>query len=147
MTRYAVAIAAALALALTGSGEAAQLLSPPYFLTTMASNVGSKAACVIRNAGTVPVAVSVALLSNNDVIPIFDFCTLNGKPRTLGAGETCLVSGDLSNGSQGLTGNDTTSGSYVACKVTAPSAINLRGTLELAESPSHGFDVYLAVDF
>jgi hypothetical protein len=31
--------------------------------------------------------------------------------------------------------------------VTAPNVTNLRGTLEFAESPSHGFDVYLAVDF
>ena len=42
---------------------------------------------------------------------------------------------------------DARDGSYVACKVTAPTVTNLRGTLEFAESPSHGFDVYLAVDF
>ena len=57
------------------------------------------------------------------------------------------MSAELSGGPNGLNAGVDSPGSYVACKVTAPNVTNLRGTLELAESPSHGFDVYLAVDF
>ena len=102
--------------------------------------VGTKAACVIRNTGTEAATVSVSLITNNnDAVGIFDFCKKNGKPRTLAGGETCLVSAEIF--------QDLGKTSYVACKVTAPNVTNLRGTLEFAESPSHGFDVYLAVDF
>jgi len=130
-----------------GHAQAGQLLSPPYFVKTRASNVGSKAECVIRNSGAAPIAVNVSLVSNNDVVPIFDFCTVNGQPRTLAGGEACLVSADLSNGDIGLTAGSNRPDTFVACKVTAANVTNLRGTLQLAESPSHGFDVYLAVDF
>ena len=30
---------------------------------------------------------------------------------------------------------------------TEPNVTNLRGTLEFAESPNHGFDVFMAEDF
>ena len=146
MRKCAALIAAALVLGLASFAEAAQLLSPPYFLKTRASGgVGTQAACVIRNAGTTPVTVSVSLVVNQEATPIFDFCHVNGNPLALAAGATCLVSAILSEGEVGLT--DNSGGSYVACKVTANNVTNLRGTLELAETPSHGFDVYLAVDF
>jgi hypothetical protein len=57
------------------------------------------------------------------------------------------VSAELSGGPLGLNADADSPGSYVACKVTAPNVTNLRGTLQLPESPSHGFDVYLGVDF
>jgi hypothetical protein len=142
-----VGTAGAVLFGVASLAQAGQLLSPPYFVKTEASNLGSKAACVIWNAGTAPVTVNVSLLSNNDVVPIFDFCTANGKPRTLAGGETCLVSGDLLNGQNGLTAASSRPDTFVACKVNAPNVTNLRGTLQLADSPSHGFDVYLAVDF
>ena len=84
--------------------------------------------------------MKVSLLTSIESVGIFDFC--NG--HTLPGGQTCLVSAEIFRGDR-LTA--TRLGSYVACKVTAPNVANLRGTLELAESPSHGFDVYLAVDF
>jgi hypothetical protein len=90
---------------------------------------------VIRNTGTESAAVKVSLLTSIESVAIFDFC--NG--HVLGGGQTCLVSAEIFQ-DLGVT-------SYVACKVTAPNVTNLRGTLEFAESPSHGFDVYLAVDF
>ena len=136
MRTYIACTVCAVLLGLAGLAQAAELLSPPYSVKTVASNgVGTKGACVVRNIGTTPVAVTVSLVANNEVVPIFDFC--NG--HRLGGGQTCLVSGDLI---QALGG-----GTYVACRVTAPTVVNLRGTLEFAESPSHGFDVYLAVDF
>jgi len=95
---------------------------------------------VIRNTGTEPATVTVSLITNNnDAVGIFDFCKQNGKPRKLAGGETCLVSAELSGGPFGLNADPVSSGSYVACKVTASNVTNLRGTLELAESPSHGF--------
>jgi hypothetical protein len=127
-----------------GLGEAAQLLSPPYAIKTRGNNLGTKAACVIRNAGTTPVTVNVSLISNSETTPIFDFCKSQGQPVALAGGATCLVSADLLEGDVGFAPGG---GTYVACKVTAPNVTNLRGTLELADSPSHGFDVYLGVDF
>jgi hypothetical protein len=148
MRTYVAGTVCAVLLGLASLAQAAQLLSPPYALKPRGGGgVGTKAACVIRNAGTAPVTVSVSLITNFDAIGIFDFCKVNGQPRTLTGGATCLVSADLSEGDIGLTGNASSFGSFVACKVTAPNVSNLRGTLELAESPSHGFDVYLAVDF
>jgi hypothetical protein len=148
MRTYVAGIVCAILLGLASLAQAAQLLSPPYALKPRGGGgAGTKAECVIRNAGAVPVTVNVSLLTNFDSVGIFDFCKVNGKPRALAAGETCLVSAELSEGETGLTANASTFGSFVACKVTAPNVTNLRGTLELAESPSHGFDVYLAVDF
>ncbi|PWU22168.1 MAG: hypothetical protein C5B48_10535 [Candidatus Rokuibacteriota bacterium] len=150
MRRCVAAIACAVFLGVASLAQAAQLLSPPYAIKTRGNNVGTKAACVIRNAGTTPVTVTVSLLANNDTVGIFDFCKDNGQPRTLAGGESCLVSADLLEGGNGLTAGLTATpggGSYVACRVTAPTVANLRGTLELADSPSHGFDVYLAIDF
>ncbi len=136
MRTYVAGTVCAVLLGLASLAEAAQLLSPPYAVTTMASNgVGTKGACVIRNTGTTPVTVNVSLLSNIETAGIFDFC--NGHP--LGGGQTCLVSAELF--------QELGTSTYVVCKVTAPSVTNLRGTLELAESPSHGFDVYLGIDF
>jgi len=137
----------AILLGVTGLAQAAQLLSPPYFVKTRGDNLGTKAMCVIRNTGTQKVTVDVSLLSNNDMVPMFDFCRVNGKPKALAGGETCLVSADLSNGSVGLTGSSNRPDTFVACQVAAGNVSNLRGTLELAESPSHLFDVYLAIDF
>jgi len=136
MRIYTAGTVFAVVLGLASLAQAAQLLSPPYAVTTRASNgVGTKAACVIRNTGTESAAVKVSLLTSVESVGIFDFC--NG--HTLGGGQTCLVSAEIF--------QDLGKTSYVACKVTAPNIINLRGTLEFAESPSHGFDVYLAVDF
>ena len=136
MRTYAAGTVFAVLLGLASLAQAAQLLSPPYAVTTRASNgVGTKAACVIRNTGTESAAVKVSLLTSIESVGIFDFC--NGHP--LGGGQTCLVSAEIF--------QDLGKTSYVACKVTAPNVTNLRGTLEFAESPSHGFDVYLAVDF
>ena len=146
MKAYVAGTVCAVVLGHATLAHAAQLLSPPYAIKTRGDNLGTKAACVIRNAGTVPVTVTVSLLANNDTTPIFDFCHVNGNPKTLAAGETCLVSADLLEGDAGLVASSG-GGSYVACKVTATNVTNLRGTLELADSPSHGFDVYLAVDF
>ena len=145
MKPVAVGAVCAVFLGIACHAQAAQLLSPPYFVKTRASNVGTKAACVVRNTGTTPVTVNVSLLANHDVIPIFDFCKVNGQPRALAGGETCLVSAGLSSGDVGLTSDE--GGSRVACRVTAGSVSKLRGTLQLADSPSHGFDVYLAIDF
>ena len=149
MRTYVAGTVCAVLLGLAGLAEAAQLLSPPYALKPRGGGgVGTKAACVIRNAGPAPVTVNVSLVTNFDAFGIFDFCKEdNGHPRTLAGGETCLVSANLSEGEIGLTGDAGSFGSFVACKVTAPNVSNLRGTLELAESPSQGFDVYLAVDF
>ena len=148
MKTFVIGAVCAALLGAASLAQAAQLLSPPYFIKTRGNNVGTKAACVIRNAGTVPVTVTVSLLANNDTIGIFDFCKDNGQPRTLAAGESCLVSADLLEGGAGLTAAPVPGGgSYVACRVTAATVANLRGTLELADSPSHGFDVYLAIDF
>ena len=148
MKTYVAGSVCAALLGLASLAQAAQLISPPYALKPRGSGgTGTKAACVIRNSGAVPVTVNVSLVTNFDAIGIFDFCKESGKPRTLAGGETCLVSAELSEGEQGLTADAGSLGSYVACKVTAPNVTNLRGTLELAESPSHGFDVYLAVDF
>ncbi len=144
MRTYVAATVCAVLLGVASLGEAAQLLSPPYAIKTRGNNVGTKAACVIRNAGTAPVTVNVSLISNNEMTPILDFCKSNGQPLALAGGATCLVSADLLEGDIGLTAGG---GTYIACKVTAQNVGNLRGTLELANSPSHGFDVYLAVDF
>lgn len=136
MRTYVAGTVCAILLGLGSLAQAAQLLSPPYAVKTRASNgVGTKGACVVRNVGTSPVTVTVSLLTSIESAGIFDFC--NGHP--LGAGQTCLVSANLF--------EDLGQTSYVACKVTAPNVANLRGTLELADSPSQGFDVYLAVDF
>ena len=147
MKTLVVGIVSAVVFGITGLAQAGQLLSPPYFVKTRGNNVGTKAACVIRNTGVESVAVTVALVSNNDMVGIFDFCKTNGKPRTLAGGQSCLVSADLSDGQLGLTADSNRPDTFVSCKVTAPNVTNLRGTLELADSPSHGFDVYLAVDF
>ena len=148
MRTYVAGTVCAVLLGVASLAQAGQLLSPPYSVKTRGSNIGTKAACVIRNTGTEPATVSVSLITNNnDAVGIFDFCKQNGQPRKLAGGETCLVSAELSGGPNGLTADAVSPGSYVACKVTAPNVTNLRGTLELAESPSHGFDVYLAVDF
>ena len=109
MRTYVAGTVCAVLLGFASLAQGAQLLSPPYAVKTRASNgVGTKAACVVRNARTSPVTVKVSLLTSIESVGIFDFC--NGHP--LGGGQTCLV-----------------------------------GTLQFAESPSHGFDVYLAVDF
>jgi hypothetical protein len=148
MRTYVAGTVCAVLLGVAGLAQAGQLLSPPYAVKTRGSNVGTKAACVIRNTGTEAATVIVSLITNNnDAVGIFDFCKQNGQPRKLAGGETCLVSAELSGGPNGLNAGAVSPGSYVACKVTAPNVTNLRGTLELAESPSHGFDVYLAVDF
>ena len=148
MRTYVAGTVCAVLLGVASLAQAGQLLSPPYSVKTRGSNVGTKAACVIRNTGTEAATVSVSLITNNnDAVGIFDFCKQNGQPRKLAGGETCLVSAELSGGPNGLNADAVTPGSYVACKVTAPNVTNLRGTLELADSPSHGFDVYLAVDF
>ena len=148
MKTYVAGTVCAVLLGVASLAQAGQLLSPPYSVKAWGSNVGTKAACVIRNTGTEPATVTVSLITNNnDAVGIFDFCKKNGQPRKLAGGETCLVSAELSGGPLGLTAGLDSPGSYVACKVTAPNVTNLRGTLEFAESPSHGFDVYLAVDF
>jgi hypothetical protein len=148
MRTYVAGTVCAVLLGVASLAQAGQLLSPPYAVKTRGSNVGTKAACVIRNTGTEAATVTVSLITNNnDAVGIFDFCKQNGQPRKLAGGETCLVSAELSGGPNGLNADAVSPGSYVACKVTAPNVTNLRGTLELAESPSHGFDVYLAVDF
>ena len=148
MRTFVAGTVCAILLGVASLAQAGQLISPPYSVKTRGNNVGTKAACVIRNTGTEPATVSVSLITNNnDADGIFDFCKQNGKPRTLAGGETCLVSADLSLGPAGLNTDVVSPGSYVACKVTAPNVTNLRGTLELAESPSHGFDVYLGIDF
>jgi hypothetical protein len=83
----------AVLLGVAGLAQAAQLISPPYAIKPRGGGgAGTKAACVIRNAGTVPVAVNVSLVTNFDSIGIFDFCKVNGQPRTVAGGETCLVS-------------------------------------------------------
>src|SRR5262245_548676 len=81
MNRYAAVTAVALALGLASLGEAAQLLSPPYvFKPRGPGGAGTKAACVIRNAGTTPVTVDVSLVVNHEATPMFDFCHVNGQP-------------------------------------------------------------------
>ena len=61
--------------------------------------VGTKAACVIRNAGPAPVTVNVSLVSNFEAFGISNYCKEdNGQPRTLAGGETCIVSANLSEG-------------------------------------------------
>jgi len=148
MKTYVAGTVCAVLLGVASLAQAGQLLSPPYAVKTRGNNVGTKAACVIRNTGTESATVTVSLITNNnDAVGIFDFCKKNGQPRKLAGGETCLVSAELSGGPNGLNADAVSPGSYVACKVTAPNVTNLRGTLELAESPSHGFDVYLGVDF
>jgi len=148
MKTYVAGTVCAVLLGVASLAQAGQLLSPPYSVKTRGSNIGTKAACVIRNTGTEPATVTVSLITNNnDAVGIFDFCKQNGKPRKLAGGETCLVSAELSGGPFGLNADLVSPGSYVACKVTASNVTNLRGTLELAESPSHGFDVYLGMDF
>jgi len=149
MRARAVAAGTVCAVLLGGAGlaQAGQLFSPPYFVKTRGNNLATKAACVIRNTGTERVSVDVSVVSNNDTVGIFDFCKASGKPVTLAGGQSCLVSAELSEGTNGLTAGSNRPDTFVSCRVTAPNVVNLRGTLELADSPSHGFDVYLAVDF
>ena len=132
MRTYVAGTVCAVLLGVASLAQAGQLLSPPYSVKTRGSNVGTKAACVIRNTGNEPATVSVSLITNNnDAVGIFDFCKLNGKPRTLAGGETCLVSADLSGGPAGLNTDVVSPGSYVACKVTAPNVLDNLGILVL----------------
>ena len=62
--------------------------------------------------------------------PVDDLDLCNGTP--LQAGDTCFVSKFLPDDS------------YVACRVTANNVTNLRGTLELSETPTHEFNVFLS---
>jgi len=119
----------AILVGLAGLAHAGQLVSPPLPTHVRATNVTTYGACRILNTGTKPLPVQVSLFSNNAVVHDIDVC--NGKP--LAAGHTCLVTAFLPDDS------------YVACKVTG-DVTTLRGTLELSERPSHGFDVFLAVD-
>ena len=129
MRTYAAGTVFAVLLGLASLAQAGQLLSPPYAVTTRASNgVGTKAACVIRN--TESAAVKVSLLTSIESVGIFDFC--NG--HTLLGGQTCLVSAEIF--------QDLGQTSYVACKVTAPNVTNLRGTLEV----QHNFNSDVGVD-
>jgi hypothetical protein len=121
MRTYVAVTAFAVFLGLASLAPAAQLLSAPLPTDTQTSG-----ACRILNTGTGPVAVQVALLSNNDHTG-HDIDTCNQAP--LAGGHTCLV----------LVA-DLPDGSYVACKVTASNMSKLRGTLELAEGFG-GFDV------
>jgi len=147
MKTFVIGAVCAALLGAASLAQAAQLLSPPYFIKTRGNNVGTKAACVIRNVGAQKITVDVELVSNNDMVPIFDFCKVNGRPIALAAGATCLVSADLLEGGAGLTASSNRPDTFIACRATAGNVNNLRGTLELADSPSHGFDVYLGIDF
>src|SRR5262245_61815595 len=105
MRTYVAGTVCAVLLGIASLSQAAQLLSPPYAIKTRGDNVGTKAACVIRNAGTNAVTVNVSLVSNNEMVGILDLCQRNGQPLALAAGETCLVSAELSEGEVGFTGN------------------------------------------
>jgi hypothetical protein len=120
--KTSVAVTAfAVFLGLVSLAQAAQLLSPP--LPTDTETAG---ACRILNIGPTPVAVQVALVSNNAHTG-HDIDTCNQAP--LPGGHTCLVLVD-----------DLPDASYFACKVTASKVTKLRGTVELAEGFG-GFDV------
>src|SRR5262245_43776883 len=61
MRTYVAGTVCAVLLGVAGLAQAAQLLSPPYAIKTRGNNVGTKAACVIRNAGSASVTVNVSL--------------------------------------------------------------------------------------
>ena len=73
MRTYVAGTVCAVLLGVASLAQAGQLLSPPYSVNTRGSNVGTKAACVIRNTGNEPATVSVSLITNNnDAVGIFD---------------------------------------------------------------------------
>jgi hypothetical protein len=80
MRTYVAGTVCAVLLGVTSLAQAGQLLSPPYSVKARGSNVGTKAACVIRNTGTEAATVSVSLITNNNgAVGIFDFCKRNGS--------------------------------------------------------------------
>ena len=86
MKTYVAGTVCAVLLGVASLAQAGQLLSPPYSVKTRGSNIGTKAAGVIRNTGTEPATVTVSLITNNnDAVGIFDFCKQNGKPRKVKA--------------------------------------------------------------
>ena len=60
MKTYVAGTVCAVLLGVASLAQAGQLLSPPYSVKTRGSNIGTKAACVIRNTGTEPATMTVA---------------------------------------------------------------------------------------
>src|SRR5262245_567090 len=129
MMRSVAALAAVVVLGLASFAQAAQLLSPPLPTPSRGTNIGTLGACRVRNVGTTPVTVTVAVFSNNGVVTTFDTC----NTAALAAGKSCSVAANLPEDS------------FVSCRVTAASVSNLRGTLELSEVTSR-HDVFAAED-
>jgi len=119
----------AVLLGLANFAHAGQLLSPPLTTHVRATNVTTIGACRVLNSGTKPLTLTVSVFSNNAVVPDFDTC----KGAPLAAGHSCVVAVFLPDDS------------FAACKVIGDIA-NVRGTLELTESPSHIFEIFAAVD-
>ena len=129
MKTYAAGTVFAILLGLANLAHAGQLLSPPLTTHVRATNVTTVGACRVLNSGTKPLSLTVSLFSNNSVVPDFDTC----KGAPLAAGHSCVVAVFLPDDS------------FAACKVTGDIA-NVRGTLELSESPTHAATTFLAVD-
>jgi hypothetical protein len=118
MKTYTVRTALALLLGLASLAQAAQLVSPPLPTHRFATNLSDSGTCRVRNVGTQPVTVTVSIFSNNEVVPIVDFCQSDGDPRALAAGESCYVLSFLPDDS------------FAACTVTAQNVRTLRATFE-----------------
>ena len=116
----ASAFAGLLALALVEPSEGAQITSPVIF----GNHFQDHAECVVLNAGTRPLAVTVKIV--DDTGQTRGTSTCDGA---LGVGEFCsAVAGiDFRNS--------------FACVATAPSTANLRGTLVLEETVFDDFFV------
>jgi hypothetical protein len=127
MKTYVAGTVFALFLGVAGLAQAGQLVSPSLPTRHRATNIGQIGHCRIRNVGNSTVAVKVSLFANNSPVNDLDLC--NGTPLKPGA--TCFVSKFLPDDS------------YVACSVTGNVA-NLRGTLEISETPTHEFNVILS---